>query len=196
MNAARRRAEAEAGFTIIELLIVVVLIGMIGVVIASVLTLALRLGPPTEGRVKLASETTFFINRIADDVANAKTIVDQNETPDVKTCKLGPSPHNGNASLGRFELNNGQTVEYFSRLFDDSGVHDVYRVVVYRKIVGGATKEMLHGYCPKNGGAFENQPTSATNDPAKPNYFVRIGIMATPTSELKYIQFSADRRDL
>jgi len=84
----RSRAPDEHGFTLTELLVTVMIIGMIAYAISMVLIHALTIIPQSGSRSGAAADRAFFVDTFSDDVANSKGIVGSVNSP---SCVDGPA---------------------------------------------------------------------------------------------------------
>jgi len=65
------RLDDEAGFTLVEMLLAVVITGMIMAVVSGALILTLRLSPTVTARARYSADAGILSTFMADDVANA-----------------------------------------------------------------------------------------------------------------------------
>jgi prepilin-type N-terminal cleavage/methylation domain-containing protein len=71
----RRGRRSAGGFTLVELLVAVTIMGVVIGALCGTLVIGLSVGPQTSGRTRLAVDTSFLTNTLSDDVANAAQAV-------------------------------------------------------------------------------------------------------------------------
>jgi prepilin-type N-terminal cleavage/methylation domain-containing protein len=149
-------AGCEAGFTLIELLISVVIVGIIMSSVLAVIVMTLQLGPDVSDRNRYASESSFFINTMSDDVANAASAqtvsFGANATKDCTTPANGSDGKpEGISTLYKFTDLDGNTENYYLDIRELSPASPTFYVAtLYRQVNAGTPDRILTGYCKKN----------------------------------------------
>ncbi len=130
-----RREERERGFSLVELLIVVVIMGIVVGVISATLILGMQLGPQTRNRTKASSGSSLLTNALSDDVANSSVVVPGAAN---QPCTVALSP------LTLVTITNGPAITYKATITAYSGTTN--SVTVARR-VGAVDTDYLTGYC-------------------------------------------------
>jgi prepilin-type N-terminal cleavage/methylation domain-containing protein len=131
-----RRDVDDSGFTLVELLIVVVIMGIVIAVVCQALIIGIRLGPQTKNRTGVAANQSFLTDALSDDIANA-TVDVAVPTPLTQACT---------AVTWTFATITvpGHTVRYKAKVVTGAPRNTVN---VLRAVDAGPDVVMLSGYC-------------------------------------------------
>lgn len=184
------RLDDEAGFTLVEMLLAVVITGMIMAVISGALILTLRLSPTVTARARYSADAGILSTFMADDVANAVSpdgtepamqLMYARSTPLYPPQLTTPAPPatlmtipvcsaGGWIDLGSFYQPDKSLVEYYALMSTQayvSGGNTYQQLDFYRYKVGQTPQRVLSGYCQSSAGfasiTFLPTPTVSAN---------------------------------
>ena len=191
----------ESGFTLPELLVTMTITAIIGLVVSQTFLLTLKLGPETTARNRFASDASFFVDTLSDDVANSLS----------PATAVAPYPNceaidvNGTARvtyLGTFALPSGQaryrvTIDKPPN-WTAAPYSSVWAVTIAREFTptsGSMTAtNVLRGYCYRfPDSRYANIITASTPGDG---YTVDIRLMSAPLEGERTVSFRGDRRTL
>jgi hypothetical protein len=177
----RRAPRTEQGLTLIELLVTVTLTGIIGFVICQAFLLTLKLGPEARERTKVAADSSLLIDRLSDDVANARVVTAGSVNA---KCVIQDAP------LWTFDFGDGTSAAWSVKIAASSTAN-VNTYVISRLSGAPTAQAMLTGYCNASSGADVTKAVVS-----EPTYSLDITIRSSATSAERVISFRGDRRTL
>ncbi len=183
----------ESGYTLTELLVTLTISAIIGVVVSQALLLTLKLGPETTARNKFATDTTFYVDALSDDVANATA--QPTSVAVYPNCELDTGNTTRTNELGTFPLPTG-TAHWWATISNPSGTPaTVYKVLVFRRLsTDSQSTTMLTGYCPRfpDSRYSNTMLVNATAD----SYSLDLKLLPSTTEAERTVSFRGDRRTL
>ncbi len=151
----------ERGFTMTEVLMTVIIMGMIAYPISMVLTHALTLMPQSGSRSAAAADRAFFVNTFSDDVANSTGADDVDNVTACVDYDLLPAQSDSSQTnlVTLVPYTGSDAVTYRVRVESPDGYEpnfadiltDKHLVTIERVVAAGASAEVvevvLEGYC-------------------------------------------------
>jgi hypothetical protein len=189
-RAQARRRENEAGVTLVELVVTVVIIAIVSGGICTSLVLAVQQGPTVQHRSDFAATSAFLIRSISDDVANSEAAWPAAGASD-DTCTAG-----GTVDLRTMPQYDGRSIEYRADISDGpftvGGGVSVYEVEVSRTVTevdDSSTSELLlTAYC--TSGASLGAGASYSD----PTYTLSLTLEVAPGADTRELALTAVRR--
>lgn len=161
----RRRPRDESGFTVVEMITCVVLMGIVVAPLTLALLQAITLVPANKVRTQAAIDRTFVLNRFSDDVANAQGFLwDLFPTrgEHAQAC-----PATAADAVLAFPYWGGDGAIYRARFAPGSGATAVR--VTRQPVTGGVPRtesDVLTGYCVPGDGQAPVEVHRIAPDPA------------------------------